>query len=103
MPDNERVKGLEVRMELVERGVANFREFQTDARDFFSRSDEREKMRDDTNKRRARVHFALLGGLISLVVGLILLFAGWANDFEKRHKISEAPHTPVQSSENPPN
>ena len=37
----ERVGKLETRMERVEEGIANFRVFQGDARDFFSRADER--------------------------------------------------------------
>ena len=41
-PD-ERLGVLESRMDKVEEGVANFRTFQVDARDFFSRADERAK------------------------------------------------------------
>lgn len=37
----ERMGRLETRMDRVEEGISNFRAFQTDARDFFSRADER--------------------------------------------------------------
>jgi hypothetical protein len=43
---------------------------------FIDKHEEQEKRRDETDKRRARIHFALLAGLISLVVGIgVELFA----------------------------
>jgi hypothetical protein len=97
---SERLGRLEVRMDLVERGVANFRDFQEDARDFFSRQDEREKIKDQLDKRRSRIHFALLGGLISLVVGLIIAAFTWAASFESRHKVVSQHDVPgLQSNE----
>lgn len=96
----ERIAVLETRMNTVEEGVSNFRDFQKDARDFFTRSDERAKHRteqeaeekeqaDKKDQRRATLHFSLLGGLISLIVGLILWLVQWTSNFEKRHHVSE--------------
>lgn len=64
---------MKTELELVKEGVANFRSFQVTAKDFFSRNDENEKNRRDLDRKRSKIHFALLTGLISLVVTLIIL------------------------------
>ena len=91
---------IEERLDRVEEGVSNFRDFQQEARDFFTRADERaihrvqqeeeeKEERDRLDQRRSRLHFTLLGGLISLIVGLTLWLVQWTTNFEKRHKVSE--------------
>lgn len=51
------------RLKVVEAGVANFRTFQKDVRDFISRYDEREETREEARKRaearKGRLHAAL--------------------------------------------
>lgn len=48
----ERIVALEGKMDRVEEGIANFRDFQSDARDFFSRADERAKTEKEFHNRR---------------------------------------------------
>ena len=83
MLDSEWRGGVKHRMRTVEQGVANFREEQLEAREFrgWFRSQEEQRQKIDT--RRSRIHFSLLAGLISLMVGLVL----WAISFETRHKV----------------
>src|SRR5215469_14145695 len=94
------VAKLEERMETVEEGVANFKAFQKLMTDFVTRNEERAKHRtereqeekaerDKKDTTRARIHFALLGGVISLIVGLMLAAVNWATNFEKRHHVSD--------------
>ena len=70
-------------MNVVEEGVANFRSFQADARDFFSRADERAQVEAEFhNKRDQEIKDALLEansklnariGIASLIVGVLLV------------------------------
>lgn len=48
----ERLGTLETRMNRVEEGVANFKSFQIDARDFFARADERARTEEAFHNRR---------------------------------------------------
>ncbi len=70
-------------MNVVEEGVSNFRNFQGDARDFFSRADERARVEMEFhNKRDQEIKDALLAansklntriGIASLIVGVLLV------------------------------
>lgn len=107
MDAGERLRELEVKMEQVQEGVANFRNFQVEARNFFSRADERAIAQVEKDKKRARIHFALLSGLISLVIGLFLWAISWTTSFEQRHHVTQdAPpgvsSTQPQDSQIPP-
>ena len=44
--------------------------------EFFTRHEEWEEQRDRIDKRRAKLHYTLLGGLIALVVSLLSVMAG---------------------------
>lgn len=90
-------------MDSVEEGVSNFRDFQSDARDFFTRSDERAKHRveqeaeekedrDKIDKRRSRIHFWWLGILSGIIVAGFTVLLAWAVNFESKHKISQDHH-----------
>lgn len=93
-------------------GVSNFRRFQTemrdhrsDVRDFISRHEVREEERDRMDKRRARIHFALLGGLITLVVGCAIALFTWV--LNGHHTVVDAEHPQArisapQDAGNPP-
>jgi hypothetical protein len=71
MPDAaERFGRLEVRMERVEEGIANFREFQVDARKFFTRADKDAEHRKEVDARRAKIHYLLLTLLIGMVLAM---------------------------------
>lgn len=48
----ERLARVEVKLEAALEGVANFRDFQKDARSFFDRHDEREELAEKTEARR---------------------------------------------------
>jgi uncharacterized membrane protein len=76
VPDvGERLRGLEVEMEQVQEGIANFRDFQTEARRHFVRAERDEEHRKDIDKKRAHIHYwwlALLSGLILLMFGFLL-------------------------------
>ena len=111
----ERMGRLEERMNSVEEGVANFRDFQVDARDFFTRSDERAKFRmkqdieekeerDKVDKKRSRIHFWWLGLLSALIVVGFLCPARMGRvDFTKQHKISQDhQHQTTQDATIPP-
>lgn len=68
---------LQGRMTLVEKGVSNFREFQQDARDFFTAHNAREEAKERIDKRRATIHYCLLTGLIALIVGCAVTLFTW--------------------------
>ena len=96
--DNDRIYNLEHavsqlgdRMKLVEDGVANFRNFQALMRDFVTEHNLMTKIKAETDKARAKWHFALLGGLISLIVGLSIWFVTWV--MEGKHVVSSNPLT----------
>jgi hypothetical protein len=83
VPENgERLAKLEQRMNVVEQGVANFRAFHNEVREFITRADERAQMRIEedekkqrTDKKRARFHYWLLGILSAIIVaGFSALF-----------------------------
>ena len=87
-------------MDRVEEGVANFREFQVDAREFFTRSDERarhrirqeqeeKEEREKIDQRRSRIHFWWLGLLSAIIVVGFSALLAWAINFESKHKISQ--------------
>ena len=100
---------LEERMNVVEEGVANFRSFQTDVREFITRSDERAKQRaqqeqlekeqrDKLDKKRARIHFWWLG----LLSGAILLLFGAFLQWAANHHVSSQNHQQQVSEERQP-
>ena len=83
MEEAERFGRLEERMNVVEEGVSNFRNFQVDARDFFSRADERARTEMEFhNKRDREIKDALAVAnrrlnthiaIASLIIGTMLL------------------------------
>lgn len=82
--NGERVRELEVRMEQVEEGVANFRAFQLENRDYMGWSRRKREEDEARDKRRSKIHFALLGALLTLAIGIATaLWQMWANG----HKI----------------
>ncbi len=79
---------MEHRMDKVEEGVANFREFQVEMRAFTVRADEREEQRVRTERRRARIHFWLLSLVGAIVVSGMAAFFSWMVNFMETHHIS---------------
>lgn len=73
MEIGERVATLETKTEIALAGVANFKAFQTEARDFFSRYDEREIQRERADKRHTRRLNAIiaLGTLVFLAMSAV--------------------------------
>ena len=55
-------------METVEEGVANFKLFQTDMREFVTEFKTNERNKEKTDARRSRIHY----GLLTLLCGLII-------------------------------
>lgn len=87
-------------MEVVKEGVANFRAFQLENRDFMGWFRAQEETRTKTDKRRSRIHFWLLGLLGSLIVALFIYLLN-SHD----HRVSEIlqPHPTHQvDAANPP-
>ena len=87
---------LEARMVTVEEGVSNFREFQEKAQSFFVADRVREQERDKVDRRRSKIHFALLGAALTLLTGILLILAQlWAGGHRivsnEQHAISEQP------------
>lgn len=91
-PAGERVARLEERMNKVEEGVANFRDFQTDVRKFITRSDTREEEREKLDRKRAKVHYWWLALLTGLIVSFFGWWLGWASNV---HHISENSSAPT--------
>ena len=103
-----KVAVLESRMNRVEEGVSNFREFQVDARDFFSRADERAKdeekhrnkrdqeIKDTLAERDARLNRRLV--IIGLLISALAL---WPVLKDLAH-IKVSVTTPIVSSQNQP-
>lgn len=95
-------------MNRVEEGVANFREFQGDARDFFSRADER-AMNDEKhrNKRDQEIKDELAAAnrkhdrrmnVINIVLVLLGLLLGYLTYRDSQRKLSyDPPKAGVQS------
>lgn len=89
------VKDMAQRMQVVEAGVSNFRMFQgtmmthkDEVHDFIVRHEERERAKDEAEEvhqveqekkdaRRSKIHFSLLGGLITLLVGITIALVTW--------------------------
>jgi hypothetical protein len=117
----ERLGRLEQRMERVEEGVANFRDFQATARDFFSRADERaireklfhetrdkeikeaieaaDKKRNDAIADRER-RFTHLIAIAGLLFTLMLVGIGWLTFRDmRRTSMEQAPAVRVSSSQ----
>lgn len=99
----ERVTRLESEMREVKAWMPESKLFHTEARDFFSRSDERAKQRvkqeieekekrDQVDKKRSRIHFWWLGILSGIIVAGFAILLGWAVNFESKHKISQDHH-----------
>lgn len=65
-----RVGRLEVQMEQVQEGIANYRQFQKDAREFFTEFKTNEEHRKRKDAVRSKFHFTLLGLLCALIVAL---------------------------------
>jgi hypothetical protein len=94
-------------MDRVEEGVANFREFQNDARKFFTRADTRDeerKIHQDTRDKELKaavdLHtakqnkwFALLG----LIVATMALLIGWLTYRDSQRKVGD--NHPVTQSQ----
>lgn len=57
-------------MEQVEEGVANFKLFQRDMREFVTEFKTNERNKKETDGRRAKIHYTLLTLLIGLVIAL---------------------------------
>jgi hypothetical protein len=82
----ERLVNLEARMAAVEEGVSNFRRFQTKLSTFVDTHEAREAERECTDKRRATIHFALLGMLLAIVSGCAIALFTWV--IEGHHTVS---------------
>ncbi len=96
----ERVTRLESEMKEVRLWMVDSKFFHSEARDFFSRSDERAKNRakgeiaekeekERVDKKRSRIHFWWLALLSGLIVAGFSAILGWAINFEQTHKISQ--------------
>lgn len=71
------ISRLEGRMKVMEDEMVGIRAFQHEALNFFSRHDAREEEREKLDKKRAHIHFVLLGGLITLVAGCAIALFTW--------------------------
>lgn len=68
---------LEIDMRTVKEGVSNFRSFQQKLSTFVDTHEARETEREKIDRRRARLHFMLLGGLITIVTGCAIAMFTW--------------------------
>ena len=93
-----RIGRLEVEMEQVQVGVANFRQFQVDARHFFTEFKTNEANKEKTDSKRARFHYFLLTLLSGLIVGMFVFLL---NHYDGK-KVSLFAEPSVQSSQQPP-
>ena len=83
-------------MERVEEGVANFREFQRDAREFFTKAENEAEHRKVVDTRRAKIHYLLLTLLIGMVLAMFTFI------LSKLPNIHISLNPMVQSSRNAP-
>ena len=69
----ERLAKMEYQIDTALAGVANFKQFQTEARDFFSRHDEREIQREKSDRKRTRrLNFIIgIGTLIFIAISAV--------------------------------
>lgn len=58
-----------------------------------------QKERDHRDSKRAKIHFALLSGLIALIVGCAVALFTWV--LSGNHQITEAPHPIAQVAHGP--
>lgn len=101
-------------MERVEAGVANFREFQVDARDFFSRADERaiseemqrnrrdQKIKETLIEHNAKMNNRLLmAGIVIAFLTLAVAYMGYLESVKQQHGIFSLtkPDTVVSSTQ----
>jgi hypothetical protein len=89
-------------MNRVEEGVANFRDFQQDARDFFTEHRTNEARREEfQNKRDQEIkdHLARRDFWFMLAVALMGLVLGWLTYRDSERKISATSANPVVSYE----
>lgn len=96
-------------MNRVEQGVSNFREFQADARDFFSRADERAKneaahrnQRDEEIKSTLTASTRRMNrrlGFAGLVVAILALLVGWLTYRDSQRRLGENVAPVVESSQ----
>lgn len=90
------IENLRGRMSTVELGVSNFRQFQQDMRDsvdeikeFIVGHEVRDQEKEKVDRRRSKIHFALLTALITLVIGCAVALFSW---------VLNGHHTVVDSS-----
>src|SRR6516164_990107 len=89
--NGERLAALEERMQTVEEGIKNFRDFHSDVRDFISRSDERAKMRAEEEKRKDKWTKAIIALAIGIILALFGYVLQWTQTFESKHHVSSTP------------
>lgn len=91
MDQGQRIVRLETKVEIALEGVGNFREFQVEARDFFTTAKVERKVQEGKDKRRARIHYWWLALLSALIVsGFSILLAQFLQ-LKSDHHISDAP------------
>ena len=86
----ERIRELEVKVETALEGVANFREFQRDARDFFSRHDSREEEQEKTESHRHQQNQTKINIILAItaIATLIIMAVGVYVSYEvSRHSM----------------
>ena len=66
------IADLRARMKVVEEVVCDFREFQKGATEFFTTFRVEEKIKKETDTKRAVIHYSLLSGVITVVSGLTI-------------------------------
>jgi hypothetical protein len=108
-PNGERVGRLEERMNRVEEGIANFRAFHQDVREFITRADTRDEERKDALERRdnevkeavrrreskLNMWFAILGLTVAILTGLV----GYLTYRDSQRKLGETAKPVVSSTQ----
>ena len=108
----ERLGILENRMDRVEEGVANFRQFQVDARDFFTEHRTNELRREEfQNKRDQEIKDTLIQrhqktdtkmNILMVIIAALTLLLGWLALRDTEQKNSFASPVPGISYSQPP-
>ena len=73
----ERIARLEGDMAMLKTVIPRVELLEDKVSSFIDRHEAREAERDKIDRHRMRIHFALLGGLISLIVGVSIWFVSW--------------------------
>lgn len=96
---------MEIRLQVMEAIIPKFHALEDRVSTFIDRYETREELREKLDARRSKIHFSLLAGLISLIVGCALALFSWVlaghHTVVRNESNVTLPRTPTEAV-NPP-